>query len=96
MKVDVRQAALFEKLENISYKARKYRDEIFQLSESKNVIVAMDTGTGKTQISAMRINHQLSLKDEKLIWFLVPGVGSRCAASESPGYVLQSANSLRL
>ncbi|KAJ4144630.1 hypothetical protein LMH87_003505 [Akanthomyces muscarius] len=55
--------------------SRAYQLEMLQKSLGGNVIVAMDTGSGKTQIAILRIRAQLeSSSDQKLIWFLAPTV----------------------
>ncbi|RAQ53124.1 ATP-dependent helicase dcl2 [Aspergillus flavus] len=57
------------------YKPRQYQYEMFEASLKENIIVAMDTGTGKTQIALLRIAHQLEGGGpRKLTWFLTPTV----------------------
>ncbi|PBP21955.1 RNase3 domain-containing protein [Diplocarpon rosae] len=40
-------------------KARPYQKEMLEESLKRNIIVAMDTGSGKTQIAVMRMQHEL-------------------------------------
>lgn len=40
-------------------KLRSYQQEMLQLSLEKNIIVAMDTGSGKTHIAVARIRAEL-------------------------------------
>jgi replicative superfamily II helicase len=40
-------------------KPRPYQLEMVQESLSKNIIIAMDTGSGKTHCAVMRIQHEL-------------------------------------
>ncbi|RYP60987.1 hypothetical protein DL770_009872 [Monosporascus sp. CRB-9-2] len=55
--------------------ARAYQLEMFEESLKQNIIVAMDTGTGKTQVAVLRIQAELEMsRPEKLIWFLTPTV----------------------
>ncbi|RYO98771.1 hypothetical protein DL763_002032 [Monosporascus cannonballus] len=55
--------------------ARAYQLEMFEESLKQNIIVAMDTGTGKTQVAVLRIQAELDMSPpEKLIWFLTPTV----------------------
>ncbi|ATY64001.1 RNA helicase RNAse [Cordyceps militaris] len=63
-------------MEDAPFRAsRAYQLEMLQMSLKENVIVAMDTGSGKTQIAILRIRAQLeSSSDQKLIWFLAPTV----------------------
>ncbi|CAG9980555.1 unnamed protein product [Clonostachys byssicola] len=62
--------------------SRAYQLEMFQRSLKENVIVAMDTGSGKTQVALLRINAELERgPQKKLIWFLAPTVllcGQQC------------------
>ncbi|KAK0674582.1 putative dicer-like protein [Cercophora samala] len=53
--------------------ARAYQVEMFQESLQRNIIVAMDTGSGKTQVAILRIQEELG-RSPKLIWFLAPTV----------------------
>ncbi|KAI9823834.1 MAG: hypothetical protein M1819_001114 [Sarea resinae] len=54
---------------------RAYQLEMFEESKRRNIIVAMDTGSGKTQIAVMRIGAELEIcSPEKLVWFLAPTV----------------------
>ncbi|KXT08533.1 hypothetical protein AC579_5406 [Pseudocercospora musae] len=50
---------------------RSYQTEMLEASLQKNVIVAMDTGSGKTHIAVARIRLELE-RNDKLIWFLTP------------------------
>ncbi|KAK5989300.1 Dicer-like protein 2 [Cladobotryum mycophilum] len=58
---------------------RAYQLEMLDQSLKKNAIVAMDTGSGKTQVAVLRIKAELEKGvPEKIIWFLAPTV-SLCA-----------------
>ncbi|KAF7197165.1 Dicer-like protein 2 [Pseudocercospora fuligena] len=50
---------------------RSYQTEMLETSLQKNVIVAMDTGSGKTHIAIARIRVELE-RNDKLVWFLTP------------------------
>ncbi|KAF4342995.1 Dicer 2 [Fusarium beomiforme] len=51
--------------------ARAYQREMFEASMKGNVIVAMDTGSGKTQVAVLRIQAELQdSSTEKIVWFL--------------------------
>ncbi|CAK7217450.1 Dicer-like protein 2 [Sporothrix bragantina] len=55
--------------------SRSYQLEMFQESMRRNVIVAMDTGTGKTRIAILRIRAELERSPApKIVWFLAPSV----------------------
>ncbi|KAL6915716.1 hypothetical protein FSHL1_007166 [Fusarium sambucinum] len=50
---------------------RGYQREMLERSLERNVIVAMDTGSGKTQVAVMRIQHELdTCAPDKIVWFL--------------------------
>lgn len=53
---------------------RPYQQEMLDLSLRKNVIIALDTGSGKTHIAILRIKHELERESTKLCWFLAPTV----------------------
>ncbi|PHH72273.1 hypothetical protein CDD80_4653 [Ophiocordyceps camponoti-rufipedis] len=54
---------------------RAYQLEMLQRSLEGNVIVVMDTGSGKTQVAVMRIKIELDNgSPDKIIWFLAPTV----------------------
>ncbi|KAJ5616526.1 hypothetical protein N7537_001640 [Penicillium hordei] len=59
-----------------AYRSRGYQLEMLESSRKENIIVAMDTGSGKTHIAILRIIHELENCDspDKLIWFLAPTV----------------------
>ncbi|KAK4507050.1 hypothetical protein PRZ48_000784 [Zasmidium cellare] len=52
---------------------RSYQQEMLEASLERNIIVAMDTGSGKTHIAIARILAALEQSD-KLVWFLSPSV----------------------
>ncbi|PGG98382.1 hypothetical protein AJ79_08890 [Helicocarpus griseus UAMH5409] len=56
-------------------KPRAYQLEMLEASLRRNIIIAMDTGSGKTQIAILRIRHELErCPEHKLVWFLAPKV----------------------
>ncbi|EFE41937.1 RNA helicase/RNAse III, putative [Trichophyton verrucosum HKI 0517] len=58
-----------------SIRPRGYQREMLEASIKQNIIVAMDTGSGKTQIAILRIRHELErCSNDKLVWFLAPRV----------------------
>ncbi|KAK1983184.1 RNase3 domain-containing protein [Colletotrichum cereale] len=59
--------------------ARAYQTEMFAQSMRQNIIVAMDTGSGKTQVAVLRIRAEVErTKSKHIVWFLAPTV-SLCA-----------------
>lgn len=56
-------------------KPRAYQQEMLAESLRQNIIIAMDTGSGKTQIAILRIQNELAqCAADKLVWFLTPTV----------------------
>lgn len=56
-------------------KLRSYQQEMLDASLTRNVIVALETGSGKTQIAVYRILAELERTDSsKLVWFVAPKV----------------------
>ncbi|EHK47075.1 hypothetical protein TRIATDRAFT_291296 [Trichoderma atroviride IMI 206040] len=55
--------------------SRAYQLEMLEQSLRQNVIVAMDTGSGKTQVAVLRIKAELERCDpKKIVWFITPTV----------------------
>ncbi|KAH0527310.1 hypothetical protein TsFJ059_002324 [Trichoderma semiorbis] len=55
--------------------SRAYQIEMLEQSLERNVIVAMDTGSGKTQVAILRIKKELETCDPKqIIWFIAPTI----------------------
>ncbi|KAL6790478.1 P-loop containing nucleoside triphosphate hydrolase protein [Trichoderma sp. SZMC 28013] len=55
--------------------SRAYQIEMLEQSVERNVIVAMDTGSGKTQVAVLRIKKELEACDPKqIIWFIAPTI----------------------
>ncbi|KAH8888301.1 P-loop containing nucleoside triphosphate hydrolase protein [Thozetella sp. PMI_491] len=52
---------------------RAYQVEMLEASLKQNIIVAMDTGSGKTQVAILRMREEVE-RSEKLVWFLAPTV----------------------
>ena len=65
---------------------RSYQQEMLDESLQRNVIVALDTGSGKTHIAIARIQAELDRSgDSKLVWFMTPNK----ALSEQQHLVVQ-------
>ncbi|KAI0389732.1 RNase3 domain-containing protein [Xylariaceae sp. FL0594] len=56
------------------FSPRGYQIEMFEESCKQNIIVAMDTGSGKTHVAVLRIQAELEKQSEsdKIVWFLAP------------------------
>ncbi|ORY11643.1 dicer-like protein 2 [Clohesyomyces aquaticus] len=58
-----------------SFRLRSYQAEMVNESLTSNIIVAMDTGSGKTHIALARTAAELErCQPNQLVWFLVPTV----------------------
>ncbi|KAB5585833.1 hypothetical protein GE09DRAFT_1016737 [Coniochaeta sp. 2T2.1] len=57
----------------VAMAARGYQLEMLEESLKGNIIVAMDTGSGKTQVAVLRIQAELDQSPER-IWFVAPTV----------------------
>ena len=54
---------------------RGYQQEMLELSLQRNIVCAMDTGSGKTAVAISRAQLALeSCPPEKLVWFIAPTV----------------------
>ncbi|KAH9825776.1 putative helicase family Dicer subfamily protein [Teratosphaeria destructans] len=57
------------------FRLRSYQQEMLDASLRRNVIVAMDTGSGKTHVAIARIRYVLETEQpDKLVWFMSPSV----------------------
>ncbi|KAH6911557.1 hypothetical protein BKA70DRAFT_1185253 [Coprinopsis sp. MPI-PUGE-AT-0042] len=53
---------------------RAYQQEMLDESLKGNIIIALDTGSGKTHIAVLRIKHELERRQSKICWFVAPTV----------------------
>ncbi|KAI0771427.1 P-loop containing nucleoside triphosphate hydrolase protein [Irpex lacteus] len=53
---------------------RGYQQELLQESLRKNIVIALDTGSGKTHIAMLRMKHEVEQQTKKICWFLAPTV----------------------
>ncbi|KIY73904.1 P-loop containing nucleoside triphosphate hydrolase protein [Cylindrobasidium torrendii FP15055 ss-10] len=53
---------------------RSYQQEMLDDSLQRNIIIAMDTGSGKTHIAVLRLRHEVERELTKVSWFLAPTV----------------------
>ncbi|KAK0494093.1 hypothetical protein EDD18DRAFT_1356040 [Armillaria luteobubalina] len=66
---------------------RGYQQEMLDESLKRNIIIAMDTGSGKTHIAVLRLKIEVEREPSKISWFLVPTV----ALSEQQHRVIRAA-----
>ncbi|TLD09053.1 uncharacterized protein PgNI_07577 [Pyricularia grisea] len=75
--------------------ARAYQIEMFHASMQQNIIVSMDTGSGKTQVAVLRIRAELErTAPEKRVWFLAPTVALCAQQHEIIRSQIKVANSI--
>ncbi|KAI0032776.1 P-loop containing nucleoside triphosphate hydrolase protein [Vararia minispora EC-137] len=55
-------------------KTRGYQQEMLDESIRRNIVIALDTGAGKTHIAVLRMKSEVERQSRKLCWFLVPTV----------------------
>lgn len=61
--------------EKLQVKLRSYQEEMLEASLKRNVIVAMDTGSGKTHVAIFRILAELERShSSNLVWFMSPSI----------------------
>ncbi|KAG9663479.1 P-loop containing nucleoside triphosphate hydrolase protein, partial [Aureobasidium melanogenum] len=61
--------------DNEVFKLRAYQDEMLAESLTRNTIIVLNTGAGKTHIALARARAELeSEQSDKLVWFLAPTV----------------------
>ncbi|KAF8267333.1 hypothetical protein EI94DRAFT_1786492 [Lactarius quietus] len=53
---------------------REYQLEMLNESLKRNIVIALDTGAGKTLIAILRLKHEAERELRKISWFLVPTV----------------------
>ncbi|KAI0697912.1 P-loop containing nucleoside triphosphate hydrolase protein [Cytidiella melzeri] len=53
---------------------RGYQQELLQESLRRNIVIALDTGSGKTHIAMLRMKHEVEHQTKKICWFLAPTV----------------------
>ncbi|KAI0314067.1 hypothetical protein OF83DRAFT_1165350 [Amylostereum chailletii] len=53
---------------------RGYQQEMLEESMRRNIVIALDTGAGKTHIAVLRMKIESERESKKVCWFLVPTV----------------------
>jgi ERCC4-related helicase len=49
-----------------TFETRNYQLEMLEESLRKNIIIALDTGAGKTHIAILRMKHEIERKSRKV------------------------------
>ncbi|KAJ3576371.1 hypothetical protein NP233_g468 [Leucocoprinus birnbaumii] len=55
-------------------RTRGYQQEMLEESIRRNIIIAMDTGSGKTHIAVLRLKYEVEREPSKVAWFFAPTV----------------------
>ncbi|RPD62688.1 P-loop containing nucleoside triphosphate hydrolase protein [Lentinus tigrinus ALCF2SS1-7] len=66
---------------------RAYQQELLDESLHRNIVIALDTGSGKTHIAVLRMKHETEREPRKVSWFIAPTV----ALVEQQSEVIKSA-----
>ncbi|KAI0373696.1 P-loop containing nucleoside triphosphate hydrolase protein [Pilatotrama ljubarskyi] len=53
---------------------RAYQQELLEEALHRNLIIALDTGSGKTHIAVLRMKHEAEGHSHKVSWFIAPTV----------------------
>ncbi|KDR84248.1 hypothetical protein GALMADRAFT_133594 [Galerina marginata CBS 339.88] len=53
---------------------RGYQQEMLDECLRRNIIIALDTGSGKTLIAVLRLKHEMEREPTKISWFMAPTV----------------------
>ncbi|KIK27403.1 hypothetical protein PISMIDRAFT_93262 [Pisolithus microcarpus 441] len=69
---DVQETASTSPVDNVV--TRSYQQEMLEASLVENIIVAQDTGSGKTHIAVLRMKIECERQPHKVSWFLAPTV----------------------
>ncbi|KAK7040102.1 Dicer-like protein 2 [Paramarasmius palmivorus] len=57
-----------------AFTTRGYQQEMLEESLRRNIIIAMDTGSGKTHIAVLRLKIETERESRKISWFFAPNV----------------------
>jgi ERCC4-related helicase len=52
-----------------TFETRKYQLEMLEESLRRNIIIALDTGAGKTHIAVLRMKHEIERESRKVCIF---------------------------
>jgi endoribonuclease Dicer len=53
----------------LEIKTRAYQQEMLDESLKRNIIIALDTGSGKTHIAILRLKHEVGQEFSKVLQF---------------------------
>ncbi|KZT67223.1 P-loop containing nucleoside triphosphate hydrolase protein [Daedalea quercina L-15889] len=60
--------------ETTVFHTRSYQQELLEESLLSNIVIALDTGSGKTHIAVLRMKHEAEREPRKISWFFAPTV----------------------
>ncbi|KAK0214136.1 hypothetical protein IW262DRAFT_1516191, partial [Armillaria fumosa] len=79
--------SVFDVAQDTTVHTRGYQQEMLDESLKRNIIITMDTGSGKTHIAVLRLKIEVERESRKISWFLAPTV----ALSEQQCRVIRAA-----
>ena len=65
-----------------TFETRKYQQEMLEESLRRNIIIALDTGAGKTHIAVLRMKHEIERESRKVCAPLLHAMFSTCQCRE--------------
>jgi endoribonuclease Dicer len=65
-----------------TFETRKYQQEMLEECLRRNIIIALDTGAGKTHIAVLRMKHEIERESRKVCAPLVHAMFSTCQCRE--------------
>jgi len=65
-----------------TFEPRKYQLEMLEESLRRNVVIALDTGAGKTHIAVLRMKHEIERESRKVCAPLLHAMFPTCQCRE--------------
>ena len=65
-----------------TFEPRKYQLEMLEESLQRNIVIALDTGAGKTHIAVLRMKHEIERESRKVCAPLLHAMFSTCQCRE--------------
>jgi superfamily II DNA or RNA helicase len=61
-----------------TFEPREYQLEMLEESLRRNIVIAIDTGAGKTHIAILRMKHEIERETRKVCAWLLQAISSTC------------------
>jgi ERCC4-related helicase len=65
-----------------TFEPRKYQVEMLEESLRRNIVIALDTGAGKTHIAVLRMKHEIERESRKVCAPLLHAMFPTCQCRE--------------